>query len=212
MQIIVAGNEILKNEFLTSGLALDVDCIWVNDAAQFLRYPSADAYIDLLFEKSKDRILLLQQLLPKLVVINSVVHTLAETDAAFVRFNGWLTFLQSPLVEAYSNKEDLKATAEAIFQLFNKKMVWLADSAGFVTPKVVSMIINEAYFALSENVSTKEAIDTAMQLGTNYPYGPFEWSRRIGLKNIAALLNQLSLSEKQYQPCKLLVQEAMDIN
>ncbi len=210
MQIIVAGNEILKNEFLASGMAPDVDCIWIDDAAHFLHYPQADAYIDLLFEKSEDRILLLQQLLPKLVVINSVVHTLAETNAAFVRINGWPTFLQSPLVEAYSNKEDLKTTAETIFHLFNKKMVWLADTPGFVTPRIISMIINEAYFALSENVSTKEAIDMAMKLGTNYPFGPFEWSRRIGLKNIAALLHQLSLSEKQYQPCELLVQEASE--
>jgi 3-hydroxybutyryl-CoA dehydrogenase len=28
-----------------------------------------------------------------------------------------------------------------------------------------------------------------MKLGTNYPYGPFEWARRIGLRHVIALLD-----------------------
>jgi 3-hydroxybutyryl-CoA dehydrogenase len=72
------------------------------------------------------------------------------------------------------------------------------------------MIINEAYFALEENVSTKEEIDIAMKLGTNYPYGPFEWCKKIGLKNIAALLAELSQTEKRYQPARLLLKEAKE--
>ena len=42
------------------------------------------------------------------------------------------------------------------------------------------MIINEAFLALQEGVSTKEEINTAMKLGTNYPLGPFEWVEKIG--------------------------------
>ncbi|TMI92961.1 MAG: hypothetical protein E6H08_11285 [Bacteroidetes bacterium] len=84
----------------------------------------------------------------------------------------------------------------------------MPDVKGFISPRVVSMIINEAYFALEENVSKKEEIDIAMKLGTNYPYGPFEWSKKIGLKNIAALLTELSKTEKRYQPADLLLKEA----
>ena len=51
------------------------------------------------------------------------------------------------------------------------------DIPGFISARVVSMIINEAYFALEEEVSSKEEIDTAMKLGTNYPYGPFDGVR-----------------------------------
>ena len=47
-----------------------------------------------------------------------------------------------------------------------------------------------------------------MRLGTNYPYGPFEWSKKIGLKNIATLLTELSLTEKRYHPADLLLKEA----
>ena len=72
------------------------------------------------------------------------------------------------------------------------------------------MIINEAYFALEESISTKEEIDIAMKLGTNYPYGPFEWGKKIGLKNIRNLLYELTLEERRYQPAPLLIKEASE--
>ena len=71
------------------------------------------------------------------------------------------------------------------------------------------MIINEAYFALESNISTKEEIDIAMKLGTNYPFGPFEWSKKIGLKKIYLLLNELSKQDKRYEPSTLLTNEAL---
>ena len=101
-----------------------------------------------------------------------------------------------------------KGLAEKVLSQFNKTPEWLDDISGFIAPRVISSIINEAYFALSEGVSTKEEIDTAMKLGTNYPYGPFEWSRKIGLKNIATLLTKLSAEEERYTPSKLLLEEA----
>jgi 3-hydroxybutyryl-CoA dehydrogenase len=82
------------------------------------------------------------------------------------------------------------------------------DVPGFIAPRVVTMIINEAYFALAENVSTKTEIDLAMKLGTNYPFGPFEWAEKIGLKNIAELLGTLSRVNKRYEPAPLLLNEA----
>jgi 3-hydroxybutyryl-CoA dehydrogenase len=81
------------------------------------------------------------------------------------------------------------------------------DVKGFISARVVSMIINEAYFALEEKVSTKREIDTAMKLGTNYPYGPFEWGDLIGVKNIYELLNELSKTDSRYTPAALLKKE-----
>ena len=60
------------------------------------------------------------------------------------------------------------------------------------------MIINEAWFSLAENISTREEIDTAMKLGTNYPYGPFEWGDKIGLDRVSALLNELHKTDTRY--------------
>jgi 3-hydroxybutyryl-CoA dehydrogenase len=37
-----------------------------------------------------------------------------------------------------------------------------------------------------------------MKLGTSYPYGPFEWSGRIGLKRINELLKELARTDLRY--------------
>ncbi|MBC7712536.1 MAG: hypothetical protein H7177_04330 [Rhizobacter sp.] len=63
---------------------------------------------------------------------------------------------------------------------------------GFHYPRVISMIVNEAYFALEENLATPEAIDLAMKNGVNYPLGPIEWGQKIGTKNIVDLLTEYS--------------------
>lgn len=204
MQIIISGAERIKQELNAS----PQEVIWTNNIQQFLQYPQADAYIDLLFDNTPQRISLLQSLLPKPVVINSVVYTLAETNPSFIRINGWPTFLQADIIEASGSDEPKKRDIEQLFQLLNKRLEWLPDEPGFVTPRIISMIINEAYFALSEGVSTRAQMDIAMQLGTAYPYGPFEWSEKIGLQNIAALLLRLSQQQKRYMPCQLLLQEA----
>ena len=74
------------------------------------------------------------------------------------------------------------------------------------------MIINEAYFALGEIVGTREDIDTAMKLGTNYPYGPFEWTKLIGLRNIYSLLQEMSRENKRYQPAPAMNEEWEALN
>lgn len=61
---------------------------------------------------------------------------------------------------------------------------------GFHYPRVISMIVNEAYFALGEKLATSEAIDLAMKNGVNYPMGPVEWGEKIGLKYIVDLLTE----------------------
>lgn len=61
----------------------------------------------------------------------------------------------------------------------------------FTYPRVLSMIINEAYFSLEENLASADDIDTAMKNGVNYPHGPFEWAQKIGHQNIYSVLSEL---------------------
>jgi 3-hydroxybutyryl-CoA dehydrogenase len=62
----------------------------------------------------------------------------------------------------------------------------------FHYPRTIAMIINEAYFAMGDKLATATAIDLAMKNGVNYPLGPIEWGEKIGLHNIAQLLEELS--------------------
>ena len=208
MRLVVLTNEQLKEELLSTGINDSCKIEWVNSSEELSSYADADAVIDLLFEQNGYATSHLTDLLKRPVFVNSMNKTIAEIGLPVIRINAWPGFLKRNIAEVSSNDEPNKNKAEEILSLLNRKAEWVPDVKGFISSRVVSMIINEAYFALEENVSTKKEIDIAMKLGTNYPYGPFEWSKKIGLKNIAALLTELSVTEKRYQPAGLLLKEA----
>jgi 3-hydroxybutyryl-CoA dehydrogenase len=138
------------------------------------------------------------------VFINAVVGTLSEHNAPanVVRMNGWPGMLEKPTVEAAASSE-IRAHAEEVLSLIGKKTEWVADIPGLVSPRVIAMIINEACLAIDEQVSSRDSIDIAMKLGTNYPKGPFEWANQVGWERISRLLNKFA-SEKygRYQPAR----------
>lgn len=201
MKMILLSNEAQRQALLTDAAAPDVQLIYISHPQDFAKHPDADVYMDLSFEYTKERIELLSKL-QGLVIINSVAHTLQETHNSFVRINGWTPALSGEWIEASGTK---KEETEKIFAAFHKKIEWLPDQPGFVAPRVIAMIINEAFHAREEGVSTTEAINTAMKLGTNYPYGPFEWAGKIGLKNIKALLQELAKKDRKYTPSPSLL-------
>jgi len=207
MLIVVITNDDLKAELMAQSQDEKNEVIWKTDIDTINSDLRFDVCIDLLFENTTERINNLQKLKTEIVLVNSVVQTLDKLQG-FIRFNGWSSFLKRPIVEAATNNEKIQTKTSEIFSLFNKKVEWVPDKPGFITAKVVAMIINEAWFALEEEVSTKDEIDIAMKLGTNYPYGPFEWAEKIGLKNVYELLNHLSISNKRYRPSGLLQKEA----
>jgi 3-hydroxybutyryl-CoA dehydrogenase len=208
MQVVIYGAENAKAELVNKGGQPGLVVETVSTIVSLLDYPFANAFLIFSFRNTDEELKVLRQL-KGLVVVDSVINTLSEMDGSFVRINGWPGFLNS-IIEASALNEELKRKTEAVFTQFNKSIEWLPDDPGFITPRVISVIINEAYFALEEEVSTKENIDLAMKLGTAYPYGPFEWAKKIGLKNIAALLTRLSGENSRYLPSPLLVKEAAD--
>ncbi len=120
-----------------------------------------------------------------------------------------LLALASPTIEVagglLTSEAALKTVAE-FFRALGKEPVVIQDSVGYVFPRVLAMIINEAAFALAEGLATREDIDTAMKLGTNYPLGPLEWADQIGLDTVYELLLTLhrELGEDRYRPAPLL--------
>ena len=196
MRVVILTDAVLRQELLANTNAVPENIIWIDTVLQFQDHLDADAWIDLLFQK--DHISVLKKFLPKTIIINSVVDTLGETDPSFIRINAWPTFLRSGIIEAAALLSEKKDTIERIFSLFNKKIQWLPDEPGFVTPRVICMIINEAFICLNQGVSSKNEIDVAMKLGTNYPYGPFEWAHKIGVDKIKSLLKKLSIHHERY--------------
>ncbi len=203
--IVVAASDEQWNEL--TGSRTGINWQRAENAAGFSKYKDADAFFSLL----NNEILPEFEFLKKPVFINSVVQTLADLAAPenIYRINGWATFLNRPVWEiAGTANEEI----EAIFKSFNVKINFVKDVPGFIAASVIAMIINEAYFAVEDNVSSKTEIDTAMKLGTNYPFGPFEWAAKIGNKNVLALLQQLYVTDRRYKPSELLIKEATENN
>jgi 3-hydroxybutyryl-CoA dehydrogenase len=207
MKVVVVSDEILKQELLQKPVNAGVEFIFINEFEEIKNNTNADAFIDLEFDGTTERINLLKRFLPKPVLINSVVHTLSETNEKFIRINAWPTFLKRNICEAVAINEQSKIKTENLFEEIGWSYKFVPDIRGMISTRIVATIINEAYFTLQENVSTKEEIDIAMKLGTNYPFGPFEWGEKIGLKNIYDLLFELSKTGNTYKVSEALEKE-----
>lgn len=207
MHTVVLANTAQKDELIVHGVASGARITWINKISEFNEHKDAEAFICFDDDLNKKNLDILRSLAPAVTCINDVINETGSPGKNLVRFNGWSGFLNGKSVEA-AGSEPVRQAAERIFKQFNRTVEWTENITGFISPRIVAMIINEAYFALSEKVATKEDIDTAMKLGTNYPFGPFEWASKIGIGNVYRLLKKLSGESGRYQPAPLLKKEA----
>jgi 3-hydroxybutyryl-CoA dehydrogenase len=205
MKLAVITNEVLKEEFLTKGIPEGIETVFIQ---QVESVPSdADIIFDLLFENTAERINLLRQFLPAIVFINSVTAALTTIQAPFIRINAWTTFLKRNISEIAVLAEQPIEKIKNIFMQLGWNCQVVPDITGMISARVVVSIINEAYFTFGQGVSSKEEIDIAMKLGTNYPHGPFEWAAIIGIENVFELLNALYEEDKRYEIAPALTAE-----
>lgn len=124
--------------------------------------------------------------------------------------NAWPGCLAAEPWEMSIATENAKALLQEKCAALGVRYLLVADRVGMVTPRVISMIINEAYYTLQEGTASKADIDLGMKLGTNYPKGPFEWAAEIGLSEVRALLEALyaDTQDPRYKLCPLLKTES----
>ncbi len=128
---------------------------------------------------------------------------------SFFGFCGLPTFVNRPVLEVSMGDLKNEKLLTAICAQLGTDQVCVEDRVGLVTPRVICSVINEAYFALEEGTATRSDIDLAMKLGTNYPYGPFEWAARIGIDHVVELLDVVYQEghDERYKICALLRSE-----
>lgn len=112
------------------------------------------------------------------------------------------------LVEIARGLETSDETAEIVKQVahqMGKETVVINEFPGFVTSRISSLVGNEAFNMLMEGVGTPEEIDRAIELGLNYPMGPFKLGDLVGLDTRLNNLKYLheTLGER-FRPSPLL--------
>jgi 3-hydroxybutyryl-CoA dehydrogenase len=135
----------------------------------------------------------------------------SQNDCTIFGFCGLPTFLNRELLEVSLRKQSDLSSLEKVCKELSTEFVVVEDRVGMATPRVICMIINEAYFTVQEGTATREDIDVAMKLGTNYPYGPFEWCEKIDIRNVYQLLQSVyqETKDERYKICSLLKEESL---
>ena len=110
------------------------------------------------------------------------------------------------LVRGQATSAETMETAVALCRRLGKTPVEAADYPGFIANRILMPMINEAIYAVMEDVGTPEAVDTVMKLGMNHPMGPLELADFIGLDVCLAILEVMhaGLGDPKYRPCPLL--------
>jgi 3-hydroxybutyryl-CoA dehydrogenase len=110
------------------------------------------------------------------------------------------------VIKGIATDDETLQTTKEVCMLMNKIPVEANDSPGFISNRILCPMINEAIFALQENVGTPEAIDEVMKLGMNHPMGPLTLADLIGLDVVLFVMEvlQRDLGEDKYRPAYLL--------
>jgi 3-hydroxybutyryl-CoA dehydrogenase len=138
--------------------------------------------------------------------LNQFTELLNQSKSIFVGINALPSFINLPKAELTCQKITEKPMIEKVFTNLNWPIQWVENRVGMLTPRVVCMIINEAFYTLQEGTASKKDIDTSMKLGTNYPFGPFEWAEKIGIDNVYDMLDYIynDTHDERYKVCPLL--------
>lgn len=213
MKILVRGEKIITAELKQKLPNADVTEIQDTDFPQ-IDLSGYDVIFDLSIDEQASTLKYYAPLKNIPVFVGAVKIQLAaaanlygrEILCTLIGINDLPTFINRSLAEVSL----LDKTDEATLQQTMQKLGWdyklVEDRVGMVTPRIIMMIINEACYTLQEGTASMQDIDTSMKLGTNYPFGPFEWADKIGIKHVYETLKAVydDTHDERYKICPLL--------
>lgn len=111
------------------------------------------------------------------------------------------------VIRGYATSDEVTKQVMQLSANLGKSPVEVNDYPGFVANRILMPMINEAIYALYENVAGVNEIDTVMKLGMAHPMGPLQLADFIGLDVCLSILNVLyeGFGNPKYAPCPLLV-------
>jgi 3-hydroxybutyryl-CoA dehydrogenase len=213
LKILAIGDDQRVNE-LKRKISSEHEVAYSRELIDHAALSSFDLIIDLNLDDLPQRTKSYTDLSDKIVIACAVKISLAEyhfmmnhqVKCILIGMNLLPTFIERSISEiSFFNASD-----EDIFRKVAEPLQWnylqVQDRVGMVTPRIISMIINEACFTLQEGTASIPDIEKAMRLGTNYPNGPFEWCNRIGIKHVYETLISIynDTHDSRFKICPLL--------
>ncbi|MEX1030617.1 MAG: 3-hydroxyacyl-CoA dehydrogenase NAD-binding domain-containing protein [Paenibacillaceae bacterium] len=105
-----------------------------------------------------------------------------------------------------TSETTLQQAKSFVEDIIQKKGILVNESPGFVTTRLICILINEAMHVLNEGVASAEDVDSAMRIGYDFHYGPLEMADRFGLDSVMAAMDRMfrEFGELKYRPSFLM--------
>lgn len=110
------------------------------------------------------------------------------------------------VVTTLTTSEDTLKTTLDFLKSLGKETVVVKDSPGFVTNRIMPLILNEATKMLEENLASIEDMDKIIKLSFGWPMGPFQLLDLIGVDTLADLCEGIyqETGWERYKPARLM--------
>jgi 3-hydroxybutyryl-CoA dehydrogenase len=207
--------EKIKQEDMNKALAKLHTSIDMRNAAK-----DADYVIEAVFERAEVKLPIfgqLEEICPKETILASntsgiPVSLLASATKRPGKVIGTHFMNPVPLMKGVeivktllTSEQTLKVSLDFVKSL-GKETVVVKDSPGFVTNRIITLVMNEAAKLLEENLASIEDIDKIEKLSHNWPMGPFELADMVGIDVLVDLLEGVyqQTGWERYKPAPIL--------
>ena len=116
---------------------------------------------------------------------------IVKADAIIATNTSTLAMSLVEIVRPMTADDATIAAVTAFAQACGKDPVEVADRAGFIVNALLFPYLNNAVKLLENGVASRDAIDTAMKGGCNFPMGPLQLLDLVGLDTSVAILDAL---------------------
>jgi 3-hydroxybutyryl-CoA dehydrogenase len=207
--------EKIKQEEMNEALARLRTSIDMKNAAK-----DADYVIEAVFERAEVKLPIfgqLEEICPKETVLASntsgiPVSLLASATRRPDKVIGTHFMNPVPLMKGVeivrtllTSEQTMRISLDFVKSL-GKETVVVKDSPGFVTNRIITLVMNEAAKLLEANLASIEDIDKIEKLSHNWPMGPFELADMVGIDVLVDLLEGIyqQTGWERYKPAALL--------
>jgi 3-hydroxybutyryl-CoA dehydrogenase len=110
------------------------------------------------------------------------------------------------MIRGYHTSDETIEAAKGLLATMGKECIVVNDMPGFVSNRVLMLMVNEAIYLVQDQVAVADNIDTIFKSCFGHKMGPLETADLIGLDTILYSIEVLyeSFNDSKYRPCPLL--------